>query len=625
MMTTCTPDQSETRTDQPASPPICNLLIELGQCGYPTSQVYRQALEAIAGHFGAPYASLRVTHATSTLDEQVNSADGQMAQWASMAGELSLESQAENTPLARLFTVTGTSLRVAVLAAPVCEQVNRPIGAFSLIVRCQNTATAKMLLNELTALVTLMATQAGPTTNTQSSEVKKDDALKRAVVKATDFQSLHELAFAITNSLKNKFDCNQVTLGKIVRGRIRLLSISGLDNVYPKSPGVKRICQAMEECLDRGEVICCQDSDTWSAESPAARFGLHKHWHDEAGLAVASVPMTIGDRCVAVLALIRPKKLPFSHSELAQIRETVAPFAPAMELVAKADRHLVRHSLDSLKSGVQWMLAPRGHGRRALILAALVGMALFCLATIRYKVTVPSQIIPSEVRCFAAPFEGTIAACHVKIGDAVAAGQLLYEMDTADLHLELDRLESELAILGVKLNQALSAEDARLAALQRAEMQITQAQLAITRHRLETARSRAPTDGTVSAGDLTQRVGEVVPLGAPLLEFVPHGDWSVQLLIPETMADELQVGFAGRFACTARPDEVLSCRIVRIHPSSTPVDGKNVFIAEAQVEGNPAWMRAGMEGVARIDAGRRRVWWVALHRVIHFVRLNFWL
>jgi hypothetical protein len=56
-----------------------------------------------------------------------------------------------------------------------------------------------------------------------------------------------------------------------------------------------------------------------------------------------------------------------------------------------------------------------------------------------------------------------------------------------------------------------------------------------------------------------------------------------------------------------------------------PRNGKNVFIAEATVEDNPAWMRAGMEGVARIDAGTRRVWWVALHRMIDYLRLTFWL
>jgi hypothetical protein len=29
-----------------------------------------------------------------------------------------------------------------------------------------------------------------------------------------------------------------------------------------------------------------------------------------------------------------------------------------------------------------------------------------------------------------------------------------------------------------------------------------------------------------------------------------------------------------------------------------------------------------MDGVAKIDVGRRRVWWVSLHRAINFARLH---
>ena len=204
-------------------------------------------------------------------------------------------------------------------------------------------------------------------------------------------------------------------------------------------------------------------------------------------------------------------------------------------------------------------------------------------------------------------------------------GQLLYEMDTAELELQRDKLESDIAVLQLRANQALVAEDMKSAALASAETLVIQAQLAITRHNLARAQVHAPLDGTVVQGDLSKRIGEVVPMGAPLLEFVPEGDWSIELLVPEATATDLKVGLEGRFACNARPGELLACKIVHVRPSSEPVDGKNVFIAEATVEGNPAWMRAGMRGVAQIDAGKRRVWWVVLHRIIDYVRLKFWL
>ncbi len=625
-MTTTTLEQPAAEKKKSTPLEICTKLGELGESCGSTSKFYRQAMEAVAEHFGSPYAAIRITHSTSTLDDNMTAADDDTLLWVTAAEEALLDSQAENLPIARLFGVAGTSLRVAALAVPVCEQANRPIGSVALIVRCENAAVAKILLGELTALVSLIATRAWSIGSKGNTDAGDDSALKRAVVKATDFQSLHELAFAVTNSLKNKYNCDQVTLGQVVGGSVRILSISGLDNIYPKSPGVKHIGQAMEECLDSGEVICCQDEDKWSDESVATNHRLHKQWHDEVGGApVASVPLMVGDKCVAVLGMSRAKQLPFSSDELSQINETVAPFAPAMMLVARADRSLPRHSIDTLKQGTSWLLAPRSYQRKMITAAILAGIAWFCFATIGYQITVPSRIAPTEIRCFAAPFEGAIKACHAQVGDEVTRGQLLYEMDTTDLLLARDKLESELAVLRVRVNQALISEDAKSAALDRAEIRVLQAQLEITRHNLAAAQVRAPADGAIVSGELSKRIGEVVPMGEPLLELVPEGDWSVELLVPEATVDELHAGFQGRFACSARPGEPLECKIARIRPSSEPVDGKNVFIAEASVEGNPPWMRAGMEGVAQIDAGRRHVWWVALHRIIDYVRLNLWL
>lgn len=615
---------AETGERTPAD--VCATVSELGETCRTKSKFYREALRVVAGHFGSPYAAIRITQSASELHERVTSETGDTETWESVAEDVLLESQAENVPIARLYGIKGTSLQVAALAVAVCEQPNRPIGAMSLIARCDNATFAKAYLGELAALVSLIATRARLIGSKGTWASEDDGALKRAVVIASDFQSLHELAFAVTNSLKNKFACDQVTLGQVRGGSIRILSISGLDNVYPKSPGVKHIRQAMEECLDRGEAICCQDEDKWSEESVATNHRLHRRWHEEAGNApVASVPLLVGDECVAVLGVSRSKQLPFREEELARIRERVTPFAPAMVLVAKADRGLFSHAGNTLKNGAGWLLAPRSYRRKAIAAAILASIAYFCLATIGYEITVPSRITPTEIRCFASPFEGTIKACHVEVGDETVRGQLLYEMDTTDFQLQRYKLESDVAVLQLRANQALAAEDVKSAALAGAEMRVIQAQLAITRHNLAGAQVRAPSDGTVVSGELSKRIGEVVPMGAPLLEFVPEGDWSIELMVPEATATELEVGFEGRFACNARPDEPLDCRIVRIRPSSKPVDGMNVFIAEATVEGNPRWMRVGMEGVAQIDAGKRRVCWVALHRIIDYLRLNFWL
>ncbi|MBM4090791.1 MAG: HlyD family efflux transporter periplasmic adaptor subunit [Planctomycetes bacterium] len=619
-------NNSAPATAEEARADICAALCELAATCQTKPKYYRGALRALATHFGSPYAAIHVAQATSTVDERASSETDNIVIWEPVAEEALLESQAENVPIARLYGIAGTSLQAAVLAAPLCEPPDRPIGALVVVARCDNRPLAKALLGELVALAALTATRARVIEADRASGTGDDTALMHAFVKAVDFESLHDLAFAVTNSLKNKFACDQVTLGQARGARIRVLSISGLDNVYPKSPGVRHIRQAMEECLDEGEAICHQDEDKWSEQSVVTNHCLHRRWHAETGNSpVASLPLRVGNRCVAVVALSRPKQLPFTPGELAEIGQAVAPFGPVMELVAKADRGLVSHATDALKRSLRWLLAPRTYRRKAIAVAILAGIAFFCFGGIGYRITVSSQIAPTEILYFASPYEGTIKACHVDVGDRVEPGQPLYEMDAMELELQRDEFESDLEVLRLRANQALVSGDVKAAALASAEIRVLDARLAITRHNLAEARVQAPCRGTIVAGELSKRIGEAVPLGTPLMELVPEGDWSIELLVPEAVAAELQVGFQGRFACNARPGEPLHFTVTRIRPLPQPRNGKNVFIADATVEDNPAWMRAGMEGVARIDAGTRRVWWVALHRMIDYLRLTFWL
>lgn len=247
------------------------------------------------------------------------------------------------------------------------------------------------------------------------------------------------------------------------------------------------------------------------------------------------------------------------------------------------------------------------------------------MGTKAYIVSVPCEMVAAEKRHLAAPFEGAIAAAHVKPGERVEAGQLLVELETTDLVSRRDSLLAELRIAELELARAVKEKDATAAAQARSKIEIGRANLAVTKHRIAQARIRAPEDGVVLTGDLLPRVGEVVPLGEPLLEVAPEDRWSVELHVPESVAVYLAAGQTGKFTTNALPDQTQQCRLQRIDPATEVVNGNNVFTAEAELSHNsPTWIRAGMKGVARIDAGRRPVWWVWLHRSIDSVRLQLW-
>jgi hypothetical protein len=83
-------------------------------------------------------------------------------------------------------------------------------------------------------------------------------AAPRARRRASVYSSPVELAFAMANQLQGKSGAVQVSLGEVRGRRVRIRVISGQAEVKHNAPGVIRIRQALEECLDLGEPILDQ-------------------------------------------------------------------------------------------------------------------------------------------------------------------------------------------------------------------------------------------------------------------------------------------------------------------------------------------------------------------------------
>jgi len=78
------------------------------------------------------------------------------------------------------------------------------------------------------------------------------------------------------------------------------------------------------------------------------------------------------------------------------------------------------------------------------------------------------------------------------------------------------------------------------------------------------------------------------------------------------------------FTTLSQPDEQGRLKLLNVEPLAQVVDSHNVFRAEASIEASPDWVRVGMSGVARVETGRRPVYWALLHRAIDTVRLQWW-
>ena len=78
-------------------------------------------------------------------------------------------------------------------------------------------------------------------------------------------------------------------------------------------------------------------------------------------------------------------------------------------------------------------------------------------------------------------------------------------------------------------------------------------------------------------------------------------------------------------ATKARPAEAFRIRVTHIIPLAQPEEGVNAFEVRADLIDPPAtWMRPGMEGIARLDTGKRSIISIRTRRISDTLRLWFW-
>ena len=133
----------------------------------------------------------------------------------------------------------------------------------------------------------------------------------------------------------------------------------------------------------------------------------------------------------------------------------------------------------------------------------------------------------------------------------------------------------------------------------------------------------APFDAIVIAGDPSQQIGAPMRRGDTLYEVSPLDSFRVALDVEGDFAD-VQVGQEGRLLLASMPYESLPLRITRITPLAAARDGKTSFRVDATLLSAGSTLRPGMEGVAKVEVGKRRYVWTWTHDLVNWARLKLW-
>jgi RND family efflux transporter MFP subunit len=227
-------------------------------------------------------------------------------------------------------------------------------------------------------------------------------------------------------------------------------------------------------------------------------------------------------------------------------------------------------------------------------------------------------------RALVAGVAGYLAEANARAGDLVRAGDVLARLDDRDLRLEHRKWASQRAQLEKEYREALAGQDRTRVSILSAQIEQAAAQLGLAQEQLERTSVVAPFDGVVLEGDLEGWLGSPVELGTVLFELAPLDGYRIIVEVDERDIADVAVGQRGRLALSALPGRPLPLVVERITPIATAEEGRNYFRVEAVLEERFAALRPGMEGIAKIDVGRRRLLWIWTHEMLDWLRLLTW-
>ncbi len=432
----------------------------------------------------------------------------------------------------------------------------------------------------------------------------------------------------LCQELKRRFGATRVSIGLVQRDFIRLVAVSGADQIDRNAAAVEAIEAAMEESAAQDCEIVFPvppgtDADPAQRRVTRAHEDLSRRFGPAAML---SLPLRVEGDLVGVALLEREADQPFPLGAAALLRLVAETIGPALWTRRLADRGIWAVSRDRTRELAVELVGPRHTGMKligAIIALAFLGAAVIPIPS---RVSAHAEVRPAAARTIVPPFTGFLAAVSVKPGDHVSEGQVLAEMDVSEVQLQLAQAASDRASLTTQQTESLNRGE--LAKAKQLEYDAAKAHAVMQQAEgyLRNAQIRSPINGVVGKGDLEQFVRAKVEPTQPLFEIVTDANICVAY-VDERDIQRVSKGQSGRFVSRALPDDKLPVRVVRITPVAEPRQGTNSYEVELEsTEQGGAWrtLRPGMTGKTKLDDGWTTTLATLLRPIVDELRLRWW-
>ncbi|MDG2221472.1 MAG: biotin/lipoyl-binding protein [Rubripirellula sp.] len=599
-------------------------------------RVWAAVLEHIRKGWDSPFAAVRVVTDRGMTHEESIDENTHAGIWSPLANSELTQAVVDGKPSSRVYRDPRSGVSIVVHSVPIPDRLGSPCGAIGVVTDQMPDTFCLSAQKQLASYVDLVV-EAGwlSESSTSANDPIEDASVDTGTTEntngdagidflsatiAAEFRSAEELAFSLTNSIKTRLNCIEVGFGVVRKEHIRLLAISGTDNVFRNTPGAERITQVMEECLDNGNTVYAQTQSLDDEESGARALPIHRAWRAATqGTNCISIPLGEAGSANAVISLRRAEGRPFVAEELSQLRAQLASIGAAIEIVTKARRGLLSHTANAIGGYCKWVV---GHSllRRTLAAAVIIVLAAALFLPWPYQIMVDAKINSTEGRVYAAPVDGRLDKVHVKPGEKIYPGQLLFEMDVRDLEADLAGLQSEFSLHRIRLVDALRNHANATATAEQELACAVELEIREAERKIGNAKVFSEEAGVVTKGDGHLRTGEMLAFGVPIVEVANSEGCDVELKVADHLAADLAPGMTGWFAGQGEPERRRDLVISRLERQATIEEGRNLLSVWATLDEPADDLPVGATGFTQVTVGSRPGWWLLLHKPLRKLR-----